>query len=122
MWLFTKYGFYSAVCARVEGSRLSPIDPNRIAVRARFREHLESLIRRFPSLIGDAEIRSYSGTDYQFRIFIPKKSWSAIVSQIADEIRYDNFKSEAESSASPPEYVDALHDVWQVVWSSSNRD
>lgn len=120
MWVFTKYGFFSAVSARVDGSRLSPINFRMIAVRSRFREHLESLIKRFPSLIGDAEIRSYQNTDYQFRIFVPKTAWSEIVSQIAKEIDYDNFKSEAERSASPPEYIDALHDVWQVVWSSSH--
>lgn len=122
MWLFTRYGFFSAVAARVDGSRLSPIDPQRIAVRARFREHLESLKARFPSLVGDAEIRSYPNTDYQYRIFITKSAWSEVAAEVAAEIDYDNFKAEAERSASPTEYIDALHDVWQVVWSSSRRD
>jgi len=39
MWIFTKYGFYSAVCARQgDGSHGQPVDPDRIMVRARVRQ------------------------------------------------------------------------------------
>lgn len=35
MWLFTKYGFFSAVSAREgDGSHGRPVDPERIMVRA----------------------------------------------------------------------------------------
>ena len=44
MWIFTKYGFYSAVCARQgDGRHGQPVDPNRIMVRCRVRQHLETL-------------------------------------------------------------------------------
>ena len=80
MWLFTKYGFYSAVCARQgDGSHGQPVDPNRIMVRARLRTHLEALKGRFLELIGDCEIREFVGTDYAFRIFVDKSVWSQVV-------------------------------------------
>jgi hypothetical protein len=54
MWLFTKYGFYSAVCARQgDGSHGQPVDPNRIMVRARMRQHLEALKERFNDLVSN---------------------------------------------------------------------
>jgi len=38
MWLFTKHGFFSAVCARQgNGEHGQPVDPGRIMVRARGR-------------------------------------------------------------------------------------
>ncbi len=47
MWLFTKHGFYSAVCARQgDGSHGQSVDPDRIMVRARVRSHLEALKER----------------------------------------------------------------------------
>ena len=49
MWIFTKYGFYSAVCARQgDGKKHQPVDPDRIMVRARARQHLDNLVARFP--------------------------------------------------------------------------
>ena len=50
MWLFTKYGFFSAVCARQgSGHHGQPVDLNRIMVRARLRTHLEALKDRHES-------------------------------------------------------------------------
>ena len=52
MWIFTKYGFYSAVCARQgDGSHGQPVDTNRIMVRARIRKHLETLLDQFSDLL-----------------------------------------------------------------------
>lgn len=65
MWLFTKYGFYSAVCARQgDGKHGQPINPDRIMVRARVSGHLEALKQRFGDLIGDCEVREFSTSDY----------------------------------------------------------
>ena len=51
MWLFTKHGFYSAVCARQgEGGHGQPVNPDRIMVRARVHSHLEALNPRVTSL------------------------------------------------------------------------
>lgn len=119
MWIFTKYGFFSAVCARqASGKHGMPVDPNRIMVRARLREHLEALKNRFPDLIGQCEIQEFAGADYAFRIFVPKSVWSQVLSGIAEETDYDNFKSEVAryQGKTGAAYERSLHDVWSVMY------
>lgn len=111
MWLFTKYGFFSAVCARQgAGEHGRPVDSTRIMVRARVRDHLERLVKRFPNHLGDCEIRETTSTDYRFRLFGESQVWSKVVEEIATELDYDNFKSEVarftftEPSTCPDSY------------------
>lgn len=118
MWLFTKYGFFSAVCARQgDGSHDKPIDNNRIMARARVREHLEELKHRFPTDLGQSEIQASVSTDYAYRLFVPKVAWVQVLAALADEIDYDNFKSEVARHQGPAgvHYERALHDVWSVM-------
>ena len=118
MWLFTKYGFYSAVCARQgDGKHGQPINPDRIMVRARVSGHLEALKQRFDALIGDCEIREFSSSDYAFRIFVEKSVWSQVLVQLNEEMDYDNFKSEVArfQGRSGAAYDESLHDVWSIM-------
>ena len=118
MWIFTKYGFYSPVCARQgRGRHGEPVDTNRIMVRARVRAHLEALQKRCPDLLGQCTIRETAGNDYRFRIFIEKRVWSLVLSQLADETDYDNFKSEVarHQGRAGAAYESALHEVWSVM-------
>jgi hypothetical protein len=118
MWLFTKYGFFSAVCARQgDGKHGRPVDPNRIMVRARARDHLERLKKRFASDLGGCEVRETTSTDYRFRLFVDKQVWSNVVQRITAEVDYDNFKSEVArfQGKSGKDYEHALHDVWSVM-------
>jgi hypothetical protein len=118
MWLFTKQGFYSAVCARQgDGKHGQPLDPDRIMVRARVRQHLEALKKRFPNLLGQCEIREFAGTDYAFRIFVAKPIWSGVLAELADETDYDNFKSEVarHQGRAGAAYGHSLHEVWSVM-------
>ena len=95
MWIFTKHGFYSAVWARQgDGKNGHFFDPDRIMVRARLREHLERLKDRFPNLLGQCEIREFTGTDYAYRLFVDEPVWSHVLAGLAEETDYDNFKSE----------------------------
>ena len=119
MWVFTKHGFFSAVCARQgDGTHGQPIDPDRIMVRARVRGHLEVLKERFPDPLGQCDILEFAGTDYAFRIFIPKRVWSQVLSGLADETDYDNFKSEVarHQGRAGADYERSLHDVWSVMY------
>jgi hypothetical protein len=119
MWLFTKHGFYSAVCARTgDGRQGQPPDPNRIMVRARVREHLNGLKDRFPDLLGHCEIKESVGTDYAFRIFVEKQAWSHMVKSLVDDIDYDNFKSEVarHQGSSGAAYEHSLHAVWSIMY------
>jgi hypothetical protein len=118
MWVFTRHGFFSAVCARQgNGKHDQPVDPDRIMVRARVRGHLEALQTRFPELLGQAEIREFAGSDYAFRIFMGKSLWSQVLSGLAEETDYDNFKSEVfrHQGRSGAGYEEALHQVWSVM-------
>lgn len=118
MWLFSKYGFYSVVCARQEPGHLdSQIDLDRVMVRARKRDHLGNLINRFSKELGDCEVFAYSHTDYPYRIFVAKSIWADVLSQLAQEMDYGNFKSAAASHLGRAEadYLHALHDVWAVM-------
>jgi hypothetical protein len=118
MWIFTKHGFFSTVCARQgDGGHSQPVDPDLMMVRARVRSHLEALKRRFPDLLVDCEIQASTGTDYAFRLFVPKAAWVQVLSALADEVDYDNFKSEVakHQSRAGAEYEHALRDVWSVM-------
>ncbi len=118
MWVFTKYGFFSAVCARKgSGEYGQPVDPNCIMVRARVRGHLVALKKRFPDLLGNCEIQEFTGADYAFRIFVEKPVWSKVMAALAEETDYDNFKSEVarhQGKAGAP-YEHSLHEVWSVM-------
>ena len=118
MWIFTKYGFFSAVCARQgDGKPDQPIDPHRITVRARVRGHLEALMKRFPDLLGPSEIREFPQADYAFRIFVDKRVWSAVLSSLAEDTDYDNLKSEVarHQGRAGAAYERSLHDVWSLM-------
>jgi len=86
-------------------------------VRARVRDHLEALKKRFPELLGRCEIQESAGTDYAFRLFVKKPAWSKVLSGLAEETDYDNFKSEVarhQGKKGAP-YEQSLHEVWSVM-------
>lgn len=118
MWIFSKHGFFSAVCAREgNGGYGQPVDPERIMVRARVRGHLEALKERFAALLGECEIQEFAGSDYAFRIFVPKAVWVQVMAGLAEETDYDNFKSEVARHQGPAgaDYEHSLHKVWSVM-------
>jgi hypothetical protein len=119
MWLFTKHGFFSVVCARHgDGTQGQPIDTARLMVRARVRGHLEALKERCPDHLGLSEISTFAGTDYAFRMFVDTQVWSRVLSELALETDYDNFKRQVtrhQGAAGVP-YEQALHDVWAVMY------
>ncbi len=86
-------------------------------VRARVRDHLEALQKRFPDLLGQCEIQEFAGTDYAFRIFVDKPVWSHVVAGLAEETDYDNFKSEVarHRGRAGAAYEHSLHEVWSVM-------
>lgn len=118
MWLFTKHGFFSAVCARKDkGQHGLPIDTDRIVVRAGLRSHLKALKQHFCDLIGDCEIQEFAGTDYAFRLIVPKSVWVRVLAGLAEETDYDNFKGEVarHQGKAGVAYERSLHEVWSVM-------
>jgi hypothetical protein len=117
MWIFTKYGFFSIACANDAGGK---IDPDKVMVRTRLREHLDSLKERFPkTVLGQAEIQVSEHTDYRYRIVVPKADWVAALAELATEQTWANFKTEAGrfsiAKKKAHAYVDALHSIWDVM-------
>ena len=118
MWVFTRHGFFSAVCARTgDGGHGRPVDPDRIMVRARVRGHLEALKTRFPDPLGGCEIRASAGADYAYRLFVPKSAWAEVLAGLAEETDYHNFKSEVarHQGKAGASYERSLHEVWSVM-------
>ena len=102
MWLFTQYGFFSAVCARVgDGSANNQVDEGRVMVRARLQEHLEGLKLRFPKELGGLEIMETPETDYRYRLFAHKSVWIGVLEMLGEEMDYDNFKISKELGWKP---------------------
>ncbi len=117
MWVFTRYGFVSIACARKKDGSL---DEDTVMVRARARKHLENLQERFPdSALGKADILTGAGTDYRFRLIVPKAEWASLLSQLAMEQTWPNFKNEASRCAGLKKvsgmYVHALHEIWAIM-------
>jgi len=118
MWIFTRYGFFSIACAsKTDGT----IDPDNLMVRARLHEHLVSLRDRFPdSEIGKAEILSWDGRDYKYRIIVSKVAWVGALTEMAAEHTWSNFKNEASKFSRAKKmahaYVDSLHQIWEVMY------
>ena len=123
MWLFTKYGFYSSVCARQgAGHHNQPVDPDRLMIRARIREHLEALQARFPTQLATIEVSETPDTDYRYRTFVDKAVWTPVLVGLSEEMEYDNFKSEVarHQGTAGAGYEQALHDVWSVMYQLQN--
>ncbi len=118
MWLFTKHGFYSVVCARQgDGSHGQPVDTDRMMVRARVRSHLVALKEQFSDLLAECQIKEFTGTDYAFRIFVSKSVWSHVLVGLNEEVNYDNFKLEVarHQGKESAKYEHSLHEVWSVM-------
>jgi hypothetical protein len=93
-------------------------DPELVMVRARVREHLESLRYRFPDALRDVAIAVTLNTDYRYRLVVKKTTWVELIAEMAKEQTYSNFKGEiAENKAHVRSgYEHALHDVWSVMF------
>ena len=116
MWLFTKYGFYSAVCPRQGPDRRAPVDPDRIMVRARVRDHLVNLMEAFPILA--AEIEEHTGTDYAYRLHTDKRNWAKVVASLATSRSADR----ATTTCNGPSPTAASTTVWRTrspTWPST---
>lgn len=102
MWLFTRRGFYSIVEA--------PTDPGSTQIRARDREHLESLGL-------EREIVHLAGADYPYRVVVPKNVAVDAISALAQEIDYRNFKDTIDREHGRRSWFAAsCHEVWGVLW------
>lgn len=108
MWLFTRYGFFSVVCVASNSINL-----NALQIRARFREHLVNLKKRFKFL--DYPIIKTTDSDYAYRMIVGHDVWDEVAIQLSHEINYSNFKNEVLSTMiNDHDYYRWLNAVWQT--------
>lgn len=109
MWLFTKAGFFSVVDKEGDGN---------VCIRSRLREDLETLCTDY--LTDPPSIIENSGTDYPYRIYLPKPEWVSLAAVLADEVDYSNFKNEI-SRLQGYERAHLYGDVWSVLYGAERK-
>lgn len=95
MWIMTTNGLLSIVD--------KDSNPNNLVVRARQRAALEAM---FPGRAGD--VIEGGGTDYEYRLILPRDVVSRAIADSVSGIDYPNFKSAVKNRA--------LHDAYLRVW------
>ena len=115
MWLFTKYGFFTVVCARKDPEIGSGVETETLMVRARSKKHLENLAEKFQES-KDYKIATTFSTDYRYRILVPKKIWNNVMTEMSKEIDYGNFKGKVHSAMQDEEFSRCLGDVWRIMY------
>lgn len=102
MWLFTRRGFFSVVEAHD--------DPGSLQIRARDRSHLEGL------QLG-AEIVHSTAADYPYRVILPRGVAVDVISALAQEIDYRNFKNVIDGEHGRRSwFAESCHEIWGVLW------
>jgi hypothetical protein len=88
MWIFTIDGYYSAVQDKE--------DPTRIMVRSRKKVDLQTLLKRLER--EDLTILAWAGSDYAFRVFMPRELWNSYLNMAGRELDHIQ-KSKSDYSA-----------------------
>lgn len=109
MWTFTRIGFYSATRSRTE--------PDKMQIRGRVRADLENLqrfaqengITQDPGL---ANIIHTPQADYHHRLIVRPETWTALITALAVDIDYPNFKD----TITDPERHAAYSRVWSIMY------
>jgi hypothetical protein len=105
MWLFCEQGFFSVTQA--------PGKPGMVQIRARRREDLEALAKRFVS--AQRPVRATPERDYPYRIVMDQVQWSDILASVALDIDYTNFRDRVHDVDPDPERASAYLSVWAIM-------
>jgi len=83
---------------------------------------MENLKARFP-VLAHCSVVVLANRDYRYRMIVPKSDWVPILAEMAQEQTWSNFKNEAAdfAEAKGAKYVDALHDVWAVMYRLQDK-
>lgn len=115
MWIFTKNGFFSIVCARHNEGLSKEIDESNFMIRSRSKVHLKNLINEYEEL-KECQIVEMNHSDYKYRIFVDKNTWAQVMKKITEDIDYGNFKNEVKKSLADPNFNSSLAEVWSVMY------
>lgn len=112
IWLLTPNGFYSAV-AHAD-------DPGLLVVRSRVLQDAEHLAKwvEDQGWLGEnddtpPQVEAYRGSDYEWRVILPREAWEGYLTWEASQISYTNFKNEVTRRQGHER-----HDIYSRVWST----
>lgn len=115
MWIFTKNGFFSVVCARKNEGLSHEIDESKFMIRARSKEHLKNLIEDYKQL-SNCKIVEMSHSDYKYRIFVDKNIWTDVMKDVVEDIDYSNFKNKVKKNLHDSSFDSSLGEIWSVMY------
>jgi len=117
MWLFTEYGFFSAVEAYPDLVPDGKETPH-VMVRARVREDLENVQALYEEFfdMSPPSIMEFNHSDYRYRIVMDSLLWGFIVMQMMARVNYTNFKHRVAEKQGPQRAA-WYESVWATLWS-----
>lgn len=110
MWIYTTRGFFSIV-----GDKERPTE---VLVRARLKGDLDNLREAWPTL---TPTRETNRRDYRFRANLPARELPLLLSKLASEVTYTNFK-DAVGMLQGHDRADLYHDVWAVMANAQDAE
>ena len=105
MWLFTKHGYYAIV--------KDYKDDDVYWIRARIKEYLENLLSL--TQLKNPEIIFKEYADYKFRLKVTKNEFNELMSLLADNLDYSNFKNMMDDNANQRHKIFAYYEVYNVL-------
>lgn len=114
MWLFTKYGMFSAV------RESSKEEKGNMLIRSRKKQWLLWLMKAFPEI--DTDVIENGGTDYKYRIILDNATYEQVFSALVTEVDYTNFKGKVAGFNPDKQYAKMLHDVWDLGWDVQSKE
>jgi len=109
MWIMTKDGFFSVV--------QKGCPDGDVCVRARSKEHLETLLNKVDHMAHLRGIVESEETDYRFRTWLSKKEFATYMKGEINAIDYDNFKNtiDTKTHEGRARYT-AFTEIWEIMY------
>lgn len=122
MWIASRHGFYSVVFKADESTSGKEV----IHIRARVKKdllNLSELCKQHAISLGgyNRVQRSYAGGDYPWRMIVPKREFFNVMSVLASDLDYPNFKSEVAKQPDQREKLNAYHYLWHSMFLIRDR-
>lgn len=115
MWLYTQHGHISCVKHNSK--------PDTIIVRARRIDHLRDILAAGKLTRYLDQIDSKTGSDYCHRVEVSRAEFEALVTLLASQVTYGNFKTAATGlSGLDSTYPRILHQVWDASAQMNDRE
>ena len=110
MWCMTPIGFFSIVDKSATGDITGVL-----CVRSRWRRDLTAFNTLLKTIgYAECEIVENAGTDYAFRIHVPRKAATAAMTELTHGIDYSNFKNTVKARHSS-ERARVYSEIWGVL-------